>query len=382
MKRRLLWRRDDLYLLVSAPGKTLPVNRSVAIALGLLILIVAYFGIRSVMRGSISSQTEAVVVDRSAQIPDAIVETVSSQLHPVTIEAKGRTAPDKSVTVKAGTTGTVVSTPVREGSFVRKGALLCGLDVEARSARVKEAEAQRDSAKVDFEAARALAAKGLTPANREAAAQATLDATEAALNAAKVELAKTQIRAPFDGIFESRLAEAGDFLAPGAACGVLIDMTPVIVAAEVSEDYASRLSVGMEAKAKLASGETYTSKVRYIARAASEQTRTFLIEAELETGEASVPAGVSASLILPVMSVPATLISPALLTLSDAGELGVRYIEEDDTVRFAPIEVVDEGVGGAWVTGLPDTVRVISMGQDYLSEGVKVNPVPASGAVQ
>ena len=382
MKRRLLWRRDDLYLLVSAPGKTLPVNRSVAIALGLLILIVAYFGIRSVMRGSISSQTEAVVVDRSAQIPDAIVETVSSQLHPVTIEAKGRTAPDKSVTVKAGTTGTVVSTPFREGSFVRKGALLCGLDVEARSARVKEAEAQRDSAKVDFEAARALAAKGLTPANREAAAQATLDATEAALNAAKVELAKTQIRAPFDGIFESRLAEAGDFLAPGAACGVLIDMTPVIVAAEVSEDYASRLSVGMEAKAKLASGETYTSKVRYIARAASEQTRTFLIEAELETGEASVPAGVSASLILPVMSVPATLISPALLTLSDAGELGLRYLEADDTVQFAPVRVIDEGGGGAWVTGLPDTARVISMGQDYLSEGVKVKPVPAGGAVQ
>ncbi|MEQ8299910.1 MAG: efflux RND transporter periplasmic adaptor subunit [Hyphomonas sp.] len=357
-------------------------NRSVVIALGLLFVIVAYFGIRSVVRGSISSQTETVVADRSSQTPDAIVETVSSQLHPVLIEAKGRTAPDKSVTVKAGTTGTVVATPAREGSFVRKGALLCGLDVEARSARVKEAEAQRDSAKVDFEAAKALAAKGLTPANREAAAQATLDATEAAVNAAKVELAKTQIRAPFDGIFETRLAEAGDFLAPGAACGVLIDMTPVIVSAEVSEEYASRLSVGMEAKARLASGETYTSKVRYISRAASEQTRTFLIEAELVTGEATVPAGVSAALILPVSSVPATLISPALLTLSDAGELGVRYVEDDDTVQFAPIKVVDEGVGGAWVTGLPDTVRVISMGQDYLSEGVRVNPVPAGGAVR
>ncbi|WP_430404421.1 efflux RND transporter periplasmic adaptor subunit [Hyphomonas sp.] len=358
-------------------------NRSVAIALGLLVLIVAYFGIRSVMRGSISSQTEAVAIDRSVQTPDAIVETVSSQLHAVTIEAKGRTAPDKAVTVKAGTTGTVVTTPAREGSFVRKGALLCGLDVEARSARVREAEAQRDSAKVDYEAARALAAKGLTPANREAAAQATLDATEAAVNAAKVELAKTQIRAPFDGIFETRLAEAGDFLAPGAACGVLIDMTPVIVAAEVSEDYASRLKVGMEAKARLASGETYNSRVRYISRAASEQTRTFLIEAELDTtSEATVPAGVSASLVLPVTSVPATLISPALLTLSDAGELGVRYIEDDNTVRFAPIQVVDEGVGGTWVTGLPDTARIISMGQDYLSEGVKVNPIPAGGAVQ
>ena len=79
---------------------------------------------------------------------------------------------------------------------------------------------------------------------------------------------------------------------------------------------------------------------------------------------------------------PATLISPALLTLSDAGELGLRYLEADDTVQFAPVRVIDEGVGGAWVTGLPDTARVISMGQDYLSEGVKVKPVPAGGAVQ
>ena len=77
---------------------------------------------------------------------------------------------------------------------------------------------------------------------------------------------------------------------------------------------------------------------------------------------------------------PATLISPSLLTLSDAGELGVRYIEADDTVQFAAVKVIDEGVGGAWVTGLPETASVISMGQDYLSEGVKVRPVPAGGA--
>jgi len=358
------------------------VNRSVAIATSLLVVIVAYFGIRSIMRGSISSRSDVVVADTASEIPEAIVENVSSSMHLVVLEAKGRTAPDKAVTVKAGTTGTVVATPAREGSFVRKGALLCGLDVEARHAQLKQAEAQRDSAKIEFDAAHSLATKGLTPANREAAAKATLDAAEAAVNAAKVELAKTQIRAPFDGVFETRLAEAGDFLAPGAACGVMVDMTPVIVAAEVSQEYAGRLKLGMDATAKLASGESYPARVRYISRTASESTRTFLVEAELETGDAVVPAGVSASLILPVDSEPATLISPALLTLSDAGELGLRYLEADDTVQFAPVRVIDEGAGGIWVTGLPDTARVISMGQDYLSEGVKVKPVTTGGAVQ
>tara|TARA_R110000803_G_scaffold56917_5_gene114462 strand:- start:31053 stop:32129 length:1077 start_codon:yes stop_codon:yes gene_type:complete len=356
------------------------VNRSAYIALSLLVAIVAYFGIRSVIRGSISSQSEAPVAEASTKLPDAIVEPVTSAMHQIVLEAKGRTAPDKTVTVKAGTTGTVVSTPAKEGSFVRKGTLLCGLDVEARRARVKEAEAQRDSAKVDYEASRTLAAKGLTPANREASAKATLDATEAAVNSAKVELSKTQIRAPFDGVFETRLAEAGDFLAPGGACGVLVDMTPVILTAEVSDAYAGRLTPGMTGTATLATGQSYPASLRYVSRTASQQTRTFLIEAVLESGDDQVPAGVSASLAIPVDTVPATLISPSLLTLSDAGELGVRYIEADDTVQFAAVKVIDEGVGGAWVTGLPETASVISMGQDYLSEGVKVRPVPAGGA--
>jgi biotin carboxyl carrier protein len=225
------------------------VNRSVLIAAVILAVIVSYFGIRSLMRGSLGSEMAPAAAEGPAPAPDAIVVTAQSQPHSLTVRAKGRTAPDKSVTVKSGTAGTVISTPVREGNFVKQGTLLCGVDVEARSARVKEAEANRNAAKVDFDAAASLAAKGLTPANREAAARATLDAAEAAVNSAKVELGRTQIRAPFDGIFERRLAEAGDYLSPGSPCGLLVDLSPVIVSAEVTEAEAGLLQPGMMANA-------------------------------------------------------------------------------------------------------------------------------------
>ena len=88
----------------------------------------------------------------------------------------------------------------------------------------------------------------------------------------------------------------------------------------------------------------------------------------------------TSELVVPVGDVPATLISAGLLTLNDAGQLGLRYVAEDDTVRFAPVAVVDETMDGTWVTGLPQTANLISLGQDYLSEGVKVTPVPATGA--
>lgn len=355
-------------------------NTSIKIALAILLGLVTYFAARSIVRGSLGLPAETAQLSQEEAVPEALYLELASQPHTVMVSAKGRTAPDKTVTVKAGTTGTVVATPAAEGSFVNKGALLCGLDVEARSARVKEAEAQRDAARVDYEATAQLAEKGHTAANQVATAKAKLDAAEAAVDAAKVELSKTQIRAPFAGIFESRLAEAGDFLTAGQGCGVLVDMDPVIVAVEVSETVASRLAAGMEATARLSDGTVLPAKLRYVARTANERTRTFPVEAALETGDATIAAGVTAELMIPVGERPATLISPGLLTLSDTGQLGVRYVDEEDIIRFAPVEVIDESPQGAWVTGLPAQVRVVSLGQDYLAEGVHVEPLPAGGA--
>jgi multidrug efflux system membrane fusion protein len=350
------------------------------IAAAILAVIVVYFGARSVLRGSLGSEVAPPAAAGPAPIADAIVVTAESQLHQLRVAAKGRTAPDKSVTVKSGTAGTVISTPVREGTFVKQGTLLCGVDVEARSARVKEAEANRNAAKIDYDAAASLAAKGLSPANREAAARASLDAAEAAVNSAKVELGRTQIRAPFDGVFEQRLAEAGDYLSPGSPCGLLVDLSPVIVAAEVTEAEAGLLQPGMTANVLLADGRTFPAKLRYVARTASAQTRTFPVEAELESGDAQVAAGVTATLNVPAGDVQATLIARSLLTLSDTGQLGVRQVLADDTVSFVPIRVIDETPDGAWVTGLPAQTTLVAIGQDYLNDGVKVRPVAQGGA--
>lgn len=355
-------------------------NRSILIAIGILFAILAYFGIRSTMRGSITVQSPPHVEEAAAEVSDVIVQRVSAEPRDLVLKIKGQTAPDKTVTVKSGTQGTVTSTPAQEGSFVQQGALLCGLDVESRAARVKEAEANRDAAKVDYEAAKTLAAKGLAPANRETAALATLDAAEAAVNSAKVELSKTQIRAPFSGIFETRLAERGDFLNPGGACGVLVDMSPVIVTAEVSEQHAGQVKTGDDATVKLVSGKSYPATLRYVSRSASPTTRTFLVEAALETGEDEIPAGVTAELNIPIEEVMATRISSGLLSLGDNGRVGVRFVDETDTVRFQPVEVVEESGEGSWVTGLPETVLIVSKGQDFLSDGLKVSPVEQNGA--
>lgn len=351
-------------------------NRSVIIAAAIAAALVLYFVIGTLTAASNSPDLkESTEQDTTSAIPKALFTTLRAQSHPVIVNIKGQTAPDKVVTVKSATVGSVVATPAREGSFVQKGTILCGLEVDARQANVKQAEAQRAAAQIEFDAAKALAAKGLAPANREAAAKAALDAAEAAVSSAKIELSRTQIRAPFDGIFETRMAEAGDFLSPGSPCGVLVDLSPVLVTAQITEDQAGWIEAGRSATASLANGQTFPATIRYVARTADARTRTFTIEAAIDTGQSPVAAGVTADLTIPLAETDAIKLSPALLTLADNGDVGVRLIDDSNTIEFREVTIIDDALDGIWVTGLSTEVRVVSEGQEFLSTGLKVEPI-------
>jgi multidrug efflux system membrane fusion protein len=59
------------------------------------------------------------------------------------------------------------------------------------------------------------------------------------------------------------------------------------------------------------------------------------------------------------------------MTLNDAGQLGVR-IAEDGIVRFVPVRMIRDTANGVWLSGLPDVVDVITVGQEFVTEGVAV----------
>jgi len=63
-----------------------------------------------------------------------------------------------------------------------------------------------------------------------------------------------------------------------------------------------------------------------------------------------------------------------ILAIADSGDVGIRYIDGSNIVRFASVETIDEDANGLWVTGLPETVRIITQGQDFVSVDMEVNP--------
>ena len=315
----------------------------------------------------------------NAALPEVIVRAANPTPRQVTISLKGSTEPDREVTVRSETMGTVVSASVSEGQSVRRGAVLCGLDVESRTARIAEAEAAVASARLDYDAQSQLEEKGWTTSNRAAATKAALDGAEAALAAAKIELGKTRITAPFNGVFETRMAELGDFLSVGAPCGRLVDLDPIIVAVDATEDQLGAIDASQPVSISLATGAEASGTVRFIARTANPQTRTFRIEVEVPNPDAAIPAGLTASVALGLGEVPAVLTTPATLVLHDDGRVGVRFVDDANIVQFAEVTIVDDAANGIWVTGVPAGVNLLTAGQDYLREGVEVSPQLGEG---
>ena len=61
-----------------------------------------------------------------------------------------------------------------------------------------------------------------------------------------------------------------------------------------------------------------------------------------------------------------------ILSLDSQGSVGIRYVDDNDIVRFAAVTTIGEDGDGVWVTGLPDVVRIITQGQDFVAVGTKV----------
>ena len=355
--------------------------RSVLTAILLFAAIVAYFGIRMAFadRSATPAADEVAAAVNADESAEVLVRPLELEPHTVYTTLKGQTEPLRTVSVRAETAGTVVGTPVGEGSTVSKGALLCQLDVESREIRVRQAQAELDARQLDYDAARTLAEDGLTPVNSAAAAKAAFDAAEANLEAARIELERTRLRAPFSGIFEHRDAEQGDYLAPGSPCGTIVDLDPLLVVVEATETQAAFLSEGQTATVDLIDGRAFEGTVRFVGKTADPATRTFRVEVEAPNPDAAISAGLTAAIRIATGDALATRLSPASLVLADNGSVGVRYIDTSDVVQFAIVQIVDDATDGIWVTGLPDGARLMLSGQDYIREGVRVIPVADEG---
>ena len=319
-------------------------------------------------------------------VPTVRVRMLIAQPRQAEVILRGRTEATRKVDVKAETYGRIVELKVEKGERVEKGGVLTRLSAGDRPARLAEAKALRDQREIEYEASLRLSKKGFRAETQLAGAKAALEAATAAVARAQVALRNTTIRAPFDGLVVARAAEIGDFIDKGDPVARIIDLDPVLAVAQIGERDRGRVTVGAPARVTLIGGREISGKVRFVATEAEPSTRTFRIEVELPNPAAEIPDDITAEIRLPLGAVAAHRVSPAILTLTDDGTIGVKTLGPDNRVRFRSIQIIGDGTDGVWLSGLPERVTLITVGQEFVAEGQIVRPVdeadlpPASGS--
>jgi multidrug efflux system membrane fusion protein len=348
-------------------------NKTVKTAILALSLLMLWMISGLFFNKSKSSNLASINISAEKKLLNVKAKEFSSELRLSSVVIQGRTESNRSVLIASETNGIVENIFVDKGDQVIKGQIICKLSIDSRMAKLDEAEALMRQKKLEWEASKVLVEKGYRSQTKAAESKAAFDASKALVVQMEKELDNINIRAPFDGFFNDNISEIGDFLSIGMHCGQVIDYNPILVTGQISEQEIRKVKTGVKSQAILSTGERVSGLVSYISKTADKKTRTFRVEVRIENPDFKIKDGITTELFIPTQKVIAHLIPPSSLTLDSEGRIGIRHINKDNNVLFSSVEIIGDEGELVWVTGLSEKVIIITVGQEFVVEGQKVN---------
>jgi multidrug efflux system membrane fusion protein len=321
---------------------------------------------------SIAEQNKSATEGKAFRVRTAEFPIVD---HPEKLVIRGRTLAGKEVEIRAETAGLISRLGVKKGEFVKKGDLICQLEDGGRTAALFEAKALLAQTEGDFKASQTLKRRGHTAGLKVLQNKAAFDRAKASLLRAELDLERTKIKAPFDGYIDRLPSKTGSFLSVGGPCATLVSLDPLVVIGAVKERDIGKLRKGREGIAHLVTGVSVKGEISFIAARAENETRTFRIDLLIPNKDGTLKSGVTADIEIPLAPKRAVKLPPSILTLNDSGKVGVRVVSPGQAVKFYPVKILSEEASGIWIEALPPRSKIITVGQDFVKPGQKVEAV-------
>jgi multidrug efflux system membrane fusion protein len=373
MFRRIKNVVDSLYERLM-PGFWLGMRARYQWAFGILLVASIWIASSLIIRPNTEASVEKGDAKTVSTIPLVRVAQLAASERSATVTVRGRTQALHAVDVRAQVEGVVKAIHFDKGQRVKTGDVLCEIDINDRGAKVAQMQAMVAQTGKELEVAQELFKQGFRSKTQLAQSQAAYEGAKASASTMSIQLADTKIRAPFDGYVDERYVDVGDYMQIGDKCEMVLAPEPFLAVGAVSEQQVGQIAIGGPATAKLVTGETVPGKVRFVGDRADATTRTFRVEVELPNPDNKLRDGVTADISIPVNRVSAVKISPGIMVLDDKGVVGVRVVE-NSVVRFMPIQVISDAPDGMWIAGVPDHTAVITVGQQFVTDGERVKAV-------
>jgi len=353
-----------------------------------------------------------------AQALQVIVAPAERRDVPLMIEMVGTTLGTQDVPIRARVEGFLESVNFQEGTFVSKGNLLYTIDAQPFQARLVEAQSQLAAAQTQLAKAasdlkriaplaemKAVSQQDLDGAvAQEAAARAGVQAAEAAVELAEIELSYTRIQAPIDGLIGLTKARPGEFVGrePNpVVLNVLSDIDPIRVRFSISErEYlvlartylASRGAEAAKAVRAgdaqsddlvllLADGSEHTEKGRMVAtaQAIDPETGTYSVEATFPNPQKFLLPGQFARVRALYQVLKGAVVVPRKAVSEIQGLFRVYTVDGAGSVEIREVQLGPETGNDVVIeSGLEAGVNVIVEGLQKVRPGMTVRPLQQS----
>ncbi|MFD2264674.1 efflux RND transporter periplasmic adaptor subunit [Lacibacterium aquatile] len=327
---------------------------------------------------------------------------------PIEISAIGSVQASETVQVRSRVDGTILEVHFKEGDRVNEGDLLFTIDPRGIQADLKQAEANLARNKVamgnsnrDLDRQNALAAKNFASqaaldSAKSTAGQAmqTVRAMEAQIEALKVQLGYTQIRAPISGRTGQILQTKGNIVRSGEATGLVTirKVNPIAVTFSVPQRHFPDLRAALDAgavpvRATVAGQPAQTGKVAFFDNQIDSATGTFSVKAQFDNEGDVLWPGMFVSVTARLgTEAQAVSVPTAAIQTGQQGQYLFAVEEKDGAkaVKMTPVTTSrQQGDRTILASGLKGGETVVIDGQLRLVDNSRIevrDPAAASGA--
>ena len=303
--------------------------------------------------------------------------------------------------------GYLIRQDYREGGLVKKGQLLFEIDPRPFQAGLDQAKGQLAQAEAQMANAELNVKRDIPEAQAHAipqsqldtdtqallAAKASVEADQAAVEQASINLGYTKVTSLIDGIAGINTVQVGNLVGPSAVLTAVSQVSPIKVYFPISEQEYLRMADGggpgsvdftthasrILLRLTLADGSTYPhpGRIIFADRQVNTQTGTIQIVGEFPNSRNLLRPGQYARVQAPTGNIEGALLVPQAAVNQQQGTYQVTVIGADNRAQLRTVEVGPR-VGTLWVitSGLKPEERVVAVGAEKAKEGERVNPTP------
>jgi len=303
--------------------------------------------------------------------------------------------------------GYLIRQDYHEGALVKKGQLLFEIDPRPFQALLDQAKGQLAQAEAQMANAELNVKRDIPEAEAHAIPQSQLDsdteslrgakaaveAGQAAVEQAELNLGYTRVVSLIDGIAGINTVQVGNLVGPSTVLTAVSQVSPIKVYFPISEQEYLRMADGggpgsvdflthasrIPLQLTLADGSAYPhpGKIIFADRQVNTQTGTIQIVGEFPNPKNLLRPGQYARIQTPTGNITGALLVPQAAVNQQQGTYQVTVISAENRAQLRTVQVGPR-VGTLWVitTGLKPGERVVAVGAEKAKEGDLVNPTP------